>query len=72
MTHRVAPAEKKKPFLRVARGCFYVTTRINSEKWEKAAGKGGLEGISSQVYGIFKRFCGTFIGFGAGAQELFW
>jgi hypothetical protein len=30
----------EKPFLRVARGRFYVTTRINSEKWEKGAGKG--------------------------------
>jgi hypothetical protein len=29
---------RKKPFLLVARGCFYIITRINSEKWEKRAG----------------------------------
>jgi hypothetical protein len=34
------PYEKgEKAFLRGARGRFYVTTRINSEKWEKGAGK---------------------------------
>ena len=65
------PYRGKKPFLRGARECFFETTRINSDKWERWAGKWGFEGIPSQVYGIFKGSCGTPDGFGAGGQELF-
>ena len=66
------PYREGKPVLRVARGCFYVTTRINSEKWEKLAGKRGIEGISSHVMAFLSGFVGHFIGFEAGAQKLFW
>jgi hypothetical protein len=34
--------------------------------------KKGVKSIFFQVLRNFKRFCGTFDGFGAGAQELFW
>jgi hypothetical protein len=44
----------------VARGRFYVTTRVNSDKWGKGAEKKGLVGISSQVYGIFRGFLGRY------------
>jgi hypothetical protein len=50
---------RKKLFLRGARECFYVTTRVNSRRWEMRAGKRGLEGISTHFLGIFKGVCGT-------------
>jgi hypothetical protein len=48
----------KKPFLRGARERFYGTTRVKFEKWGKGAEKWGVEGISSQIYGLFRGFVG--------------
>jgi hypothetical protein len=61
----------EKPFLRGAREGFYVTTRVNSEKWEKRAGKRRLEGIPSHVQGIIQGVCGRLPGFWAGGRGLF-
>ena len=58
-------------FLRVPRECFYGTTRVNSAKWEKEAGKWGLEGISSHIQAILRGFVGRNPVFGQPAGIVF-
>jgi hypothetical protein len=62
----------KKPYFRVAREVFYQTTRVKTEKWEKGKGERGWKAHPSHFLVLFKGLCGTFVGFGAGGQELFW
>ena len=67
-----AGGKLKKAFFRDAHALFCGTTRVNSGKWEKRAGKRGEQGIPSQFFGISKGLGGTLDGFAAGGDELIW
>jgi hypothetical protein len=65
------PDREKKPFLRVARGRFPETTRINSEKWEKWAGIWGEKAFSYRFLGFLSGFVGRLSVFGQAGRNCF-
>jgi hypothetical protein len=64
-------AYRKKPFLRAARGRFYVTTRINSAKLEKEAGIRGQKAFTGWFWVFLSGFVGRYPVLGQAGRNCF-
>jgi hypothetical protein len=62
----------KRAFLRGARGRYYVTTRINSDKWEKEAEIRGLIAYPSQFLEFLQGYVGRLTVLEQAHKNCFW